>query len=112
MEDSFWIRLRTYNGLPFQYRTVRGDRLIEYGSLPFQATVTPDIFEEIVIRFRGQTVPLGAAYDNPPPGSLGAFLDEKLPGRNLAVYVGSILVHEGAAEWAKNESGVCLRFPD
>jgi hypothetical protein len=87
-----------------------GDRLIEYGSGPFQATITSEVFQEILQQFHGRTVLLGASYDNPPHGSLGAWLIGRLSGRNLAVYVGSILVHEGHAEWEKTESGISLRF--
>jgi hypothetical protein len=111
MESAAWIRLRTYNGIPFQYRQMQnGDRQIEYGSLPFRATITQEVYQQLVQHFSGKTVCLGAVYDNPPPGSLGAWLSECLPGRNLAMYVGSILVEEGQAAWGKSEEGACLHF--
>ena len=111
MESAAWKRLRTYNGIPFQYRQLdNGDRQIEYGSLPFRATITQDVYQEILHQFNGMTLLLGAVYDNPPPGSLGAWLSERLPGRNLALYVGSILVEEGRAEWGKGKEGACLHI--
>jgi len=110
MNGIAWIRLRTYNGIPFQYRIHDGDRQIEYGSLPFSVTITREVYEELLKSFSGKTVLLGAAYDNPPHGSLGAWLTEKLPGRNLAIYIGAVLVHEGRATWGKSEDGACLNF--
>jgi hypothetical protein len=111
MDGIAWIRLRTYNGIPFQYRQVEnGDRQIEYGSLPFRASITQEIYQELLQYFQGKTVLLGAVYDDPPPHSLGAWLTERLPGRNLAMYIGSILVEEGQAEWGKGKEGACLYF--
>jgi hypothetical protein len=111
MEGPAWVRLRTYNGIPFQYRRIENeDRQIEYGSLPFRATITQEDYQELLQYFQGKTVPLGAVYDNPPPDSLGAWLTERLPGRNLAMYIGSILVEEGQAAWGKSEGGACLHF--
>jgi len=110
MDGTAWVRLRTYNGIPFQYRIQNGDRQIEYGSLPFRATITQKNYQEILRYFQGKTVLLGAVYDDPPPGSLGAWLIERLPGRNLAMYIGAILVEEGEAEWERSEEGACLHF--
>lgn len=111
MDATLWIRLRTYNGIPFQYRLMEnGDRQIEYGSLPFSATVTQEVYQALLQYFQGKTVLLGAVYDNPPPGSLGAWLTGRLPGRNLAMYVGAVLVQEGQAEWEKSEEGAYLHF--
>jgi hypothetical protein len=87
-----------------------GDRLIEYGSRPFQATITSEVFQGILQQFHGRALLLGASYDNPPLGSLGAWLTDRLSGRNLAVYVGSVLIHEGHAEWEKTENGISLHF--
>jgi len=111
MEGTSLIRLRTYNGIPFQYRRIEnGDCQIEYGSLPFRETITQEVFQEILLYFQGKKVLLGATYDDPPPGSLGAWLVERIPGPNLAMYIGSILVHEECAEWGKSEEGVSLHF--
>lgn len=111
MYDTWWIRLRTYNGLPFRYRRMaNGDREIEHGSYPFRDTVISEVFQEILRHFHSLTVPLGASYDDLPPRSFGAWLTERLPGRNLALYVGSVLVHEGYAEWEITERGASLRF--
>ena len=113
MEGTSWILLRTYNGLPFKYKLIEnGDRQIEYGSLPFRETITQEVFQEVLQYFKGKSVLLGATYDNPPSGSLGAWLIEKFPGRNLALYIGSILVNEGYAEWGESDSeeGVNLYF--
>ena len=110
MDGTAWIKLRTYNGIPFQYWKQNGDRQIEYGSLPFSATITQEIYQELLQYFQGKTVLLGAAFDNPPAGSLGEWLTEKLHGRNLAIYVGTILVHEEQADWVKSEEGICLHF--
>jgi hypothetical protein len=111
MEGPAWIRLRTYNGIPFQYRMMEnGDRQIEYGSLPFRATIAQEAFQEMLQYFKGKIVLPGAVFDNPPPRSLGAWLVERIPGPNLAIYVGTILVHEEYAEWGKRKEGVCLHF--
>jgi hypothetical protein len=111
MEGPAWVKLRTYNGIPFQYRRMEnGDLEIEYGSLPFKATIAQEIFKEMLELYRGKTLLLGAAYDDPPPRSLGEWLIEKLHGRNLAIYVGTILVNEEYAHWGKDKEGVCLHF--
>lgn len=115
MEDTSWIKLRTYNGLPFKYQQIQnGDRQIEYGSLPFRETITKDVFQEVLQNFKGKSVLLGATYGSPPPESLGEWLVERFPGRNLAMYIGSILVREGYAEWGESDSeeGVNLHFLD
>jgi hypothetical protein len=112
MYNPCWIRLRAYNGLSFQYRKLEnGDRQIEYGSLPFRGTITSDIFQEMLQHFRGKTVLLGASYNDIPPESLGAWLTSKQPGCNLALYVGSILIHEECAKWKTTQDGISLRFP-
>ena len=111
MEGPAWIRLRTDNGIPFQYRRIENeDRQIEYGSLPFRATIAQEAFQEMLQHFKGKTVLLGAVFDSPAPHSLGAWLVENLPGPNLAIYVGTILVHEEYAHWGKDKEGVCLHF--
>lgn len=111
IEGPAWVRLRTYNGIPFKYRRIENeDRQIEYGSLPFRATIAQEIFQEMLQHFKGKTVLIGAVFDNPPPHSLGAWLVEKLPGPNLAIYIGTILVHEEYADWGKRKEGGCLHF--
>lgn len=56
----------------------------------------------------GAVVPVGASRDNPPAGSLGAWLRDNIrEKRAVASYVAAILV---AAGWASRENSRTIRF--
>jgi hypothetical protein len=76
---------------------------IWYGSKPYQTRVTQDQYRRLTEEFRGRTVALGTSRE-PPPGSVGAWLEKHVIGRAIASYVGPILVHEGYAERVPSDS--------
>lgn len=73
----------------------RGVRVI-YGRNR-QFIVPPELFTELLSHFAGRTVEIGASR-RPSRGSLGSWLRAKLGVELAVVYVGPILVREGAAE--------------
>jgi hypothetical protein len=76
---------------------------IWYGRKPYHATVTPTQYESLLCHFQHRTVRLGASGE-PPPGSVGAWLQEHVTRSAIASYVGAILIHEGYAERVPGES--------
>jgi hypothetical protein len=70
---------------------------IWYGSKPYRTRVTQEQYHRLVEELRGRTVALGTSRQ-PPPGSVGAWLQEQVTRRAIASYVGPIVVHEGYAE--------------
>lgn len=58
--------------------------------------VQPELYAELRAHFAGKTVPIGASR-RPARGSLGAWLRTHLGVELAVVYVGPILVREGAA---------------
>lgn len=73
----------------------RGARIL-YGRNK-QFIVPPETFAQLRAHFAGKTVPIGASR-RPARGSLGSWLRTKLGIELAVVYVGPILVREGAAE--------------
>lgn len=52
-------------------------------------------------QFAGKVVDVGGAFDGPTPGSLGAFIKDKLKLKlHPAVYLAALLIDEGLAESA------------
>jgi len=60
--------------------------------------VTREQYIALLAHFKGRTVDIGTSRDNPPEGSVGAWLQEHVTRIAIASYVGSILVAEGYAE--------------
>lgn len=73
----------------------RGTRILAGRNKQF--VVQPEVYQELLAHFAGQTVPIGASR-RPARGSLGSWLRAKLGVELAVVYVGPILVREGAAE--------------
>jgi hypothetical protein len=76
---------------------------IWYGSKPYRTRVTQEQYRRLMEQFRGRTVALGTSRE-PPPGSVGAWLQQHVTRRAIACYVGSILVDEGYAERVPSDS--------
>jgi uncharacterized protein YqjF (DUF2071 family) len=72
----------------------RGTRIL-YSRKQF--TVPPEAYAEMRERFAGKEVAIGASR-RPTRGSLGSWLRAHLGVELAVVYVGPILVREGAAE--------------
>lgn len=77
--------------------SVDTDTTIWYGSKLYHTRVTGQEYGRLLQRFGGRTVVLGTSRE-PPPGSVGAWLQARVTKRAIASYVGPILVHEGYAE--------------
>ncbi|HVM44746.1 MAG TPA: hypothetical protein VM582_02330 [Candidatus Thermoplasmatota archaeon] len=73
----------------------RGTRVVVARSHEF--VVPPETYRELRERFGGKTVAIGASR-RPARGSLGSWLRAHLGVELAVVYVGPILVREGAAE--------------
>ena len=82
----------------------RGTRIV-YGRNK-QLVVPAETYAELLARFAGKTVAIGASR-RPARGSLGSWLRTHLGVELAVVYVGPILVREGAAERLDN---MTLRF--
>ena len=89
---------------PFSYeKTADGDVHIEYGR-GRKVPVSAQDFQRLIGHFRGKQVPLGTSRTNPPPGSIGEWLQENVTGTAIASYIGPILVHEGYAIWVDDST--------
>ena len=71
--------------------------LILYGS-GFSKEVSARDYERMLAHFRGRTVYCGVSRGNPPPDSLGKWLQENVCKTAIASYVGAILVNEDYAK--------------
>jgi hypothetical protein len=96
-------------GVQFSYeKAADGDVRIEYGD-DGKATVSAVDWRRLILHFRGHSVPLGTSRTNPPPGSVGEWLQRNVTRTAIASYIGPILVHEGHAKWVDNST---LEFLD
>ena len=102
------IELKTRaRGAAFSYEhTADGGLRIRYGR-GWETSVSGADVRRLVNHFGGQEVALGTSRDNPPPGSVGAWLQEEVTPVAIASYLGPILVREGYAEWVDRST---LRF--
>ncbi|WP_148301300.1 hypothetical protein [Methylobacillus glycogenes] len=69
---------------------------IEFGNLNF-INVTAEQYSNLRNSYLGQIVVVGTSFDNPPPGSLGAWLQANVTRTAIASYVAPILIREGYA---------------
>ncbi|WP_410803438.1 hypothetical protein [Paraburkholderia sp. SIMBA_053] len=98
------------NRAPFQYEgSLAAGFHFWIGADGTHEFVAPELLERLIGHFRAQAGPVavGASRDNPPAGSIGAWLIENRPGRQLASYVAAALVEERIAVMA----GDRLAFP-
>lgn len=82
----------------------RGTRIVHGRDKQF--VVTPETYAELLAHFAGRTVKIGASR-RPARGSLGSWLRAHLGVELAVVYVGPVLVREGAAERVNDSE---LRF--
>lgn len=103
------IELKTKaRGVTFLYEpTADGGFWISYGHNREKIVSGADV-RRLLSHFGGQQVALGTSHDNPPPGSVGAWLQAEVTPVAIASYLGPILVREGYAEWVDKST---LRFP-
>jgi ribosomal protein L34E len=100
------LRTRT-RGARFSYdKAPDGSIRIEFGRNQ-HVTVTAADARRLLQAFKGRTVALGTSRTNPPPGSVGEWLQQNVTKVAIASYVGPILVHEGYAVWVDDST---LRF--
>jgi hypothetical protein len=91
--------LRTWAGksqFTYSGSVTRGTK-INYGS-GFSTTISASQYSELLSHFKGKTVDIGTSFTNPPPGSVGAWLQENVTKTATASYVGAILISENLAE--------------
>jgi len=90
--------LRTWGGRSsFEYSgSVFTGTEIRYGK-GSTISVTRDQYAGLLRHFGSRTVSIGTSRTNPPPGSVGEWLQKHVTRTAIASYVGPILVHEGYA---------------
>ena len=101
IEDGGLIELPTWAGRSqFNYEgSVEEGTIIYFGNNQNQqVTVTADHYNDLLAEFNGRLVAIGTSRDNPPAGSVGAWLQNNVTGVAIASYIGAILVSEGYAE--------------
>ena len=82
----------------FQYTgSVAEGTTIIYGN-GHSARISSGQYSSLLAHFKGRTVPCGTSRTDPPPGSLGAWLQSNVSPTAYASYVGKILVVEGYAQ--------------
>jgi len=93
------LTLETWGGRSsFRYNgSVDDGTLILYGNKPFRYYVPANDYEDLLEHFGGRVISCGTSRTEPPRGSLGEWLQDKVCKTALASYVGSILVTEGYA---------------
>ena len=64
----------------------------------WKARVSAQDYLALRHHFMGRIVPAGTSRTDPPPGSLGAWLQANVTRSAIAVYVAQILVQEGYAK--------------
>ena len=92
--------LRTWSGSSeFQYYgSVSDGTRIEYGrGFAHKALVSDAQYRALLEHFCKKEVPIGTSHDNPPNGSVGAWLKGFVTQTGIASYVGPILCKEGLA---------------
>ncbi len=74
-----------------------GTRL-HYGTGNFTVFISALEWTKLLDHFGGRTVNIGTSRTDPPRGSVGEWLKEKVTKTAIASYVGPILIEEGYAE--------------
>ena len=93
----------------FRYRgSVKEGVTIKYG-IGFNLTqhITARQFRNLLDYFRGRTVNIGTSRTNPPPGSVGEWLQINVTKIAMASYVGPILINEN---YATKVEGPMIKF--
>ena len=76
-------------------------------------TIPAAIFQNVIDRFQGTTVPAGVSMTNPTPGGVGelvATFGNGLTPRH-ASFICAILDHEGRARCALQGNAILITFP-
>jgi excisionase family DNA binding protein len=69
------------------------------GKMPYPIRFPKAFFDALLARFQEGEVAVGGTFSGPLLGSLGEFIQEKLPTKmNPAVYVAALLIEEGYAD--------------
>jgi len=98
-----WRVVLTRTGTPFKVSgsTAAGAEILP-GKMRYPIKFPKSFMDALLARFSGGEVAVGGSFDGPPRGSLGEFIQQKLPTKmNPAVYVAGLLIEEGYAEAAR-----------
>ncbi len=93
----------------FRYSgSVKEGVTIKYG-IGFNLTqhITAKQFRDLLDYFHGRTVNIGTSRTNPPPGSVGEWLQNNVTKIAMASYIGPILVNEN---YATKLEGPMIKF--
>lgn len=80
---------------------------ISFGTVPSVVKVSAQQYSNLRKNFLGKVVAVGTSFDNPPPGSIGEWLQSHVTRTAIASYVASILIREG---YAIKENDKEIRF--
>jgi hypothetical protein len=95
--------LQTWAGRSiFNYHgSVQNGTTIIYG-LGHRIHVTSQQYNALLYHFQGQTVSAGTSRTNPPPSSVGEWLQINVTPTAISSYICPILINEGYAERVEN----------
>ena len=69
------------------------------GKMRYPIKFPKSFMDALLARFSEQEVAVGGSFGDPPPGSLGEFIQQKLKTKmNPAVYLAALLIEEGYAD--------------
>jgi len=97
---GMWTELSTWRGRSkFKYSgSVSTGTVIRCGKeFRWEARMSEEQWERLLSHFRGRMVSIGTSRTDPPPDSVGEWLQEHVTKTAIASYVGPILIHEGYA---------------
>jgi excisionase family DNA binding protein len=99
-DGARWCQTR--RGKQFKVRgSVEAGAEIWPGEMKYPVKFPAEFNRAMLKQFAGKTVDVGGAFDGPTPGSLGAFIKDKLKlTLHPAVYMAALLIDEGYAEAA------------
>jgi len=97
-DDSRLVYTRT--GKPFRVSgSIAGGADIWPGKMRYPIRFPKQFMEALLAQFPEGEVAVGGSFDDPGSGSLGEFIQEKLPTKmNPAVYVAALLIEGGYAD--------------
>lgn len=82
---------------PFRYKgSIKEGTAIFFGQNHLEV-IRADQYKKMLAAFKGKRIQIGTSFNNPVPGSLGAWLQSNVTKRAVASYVAPILIKEGYA---------------
>lgn len=107
---SRWVSTRTGRSKFRVAGSVADGAEIWPGKMRYPIKMPIAFMRALLSRFAGQEAPVGGKFDDPSPGSLGEFIQEKLQIKmNPAVYLAALLIDEGYAVASRRRGYIRFR---